>query len=123
MEEDMTDIPAEYTDKNLFLFYNNMFGEEIYTFWFMFENFELYTVGVQSFYHGADDELYSSQLINVNPGFYEDPSKIVSIVNAEEISVEYYDISGVKIEHPSSGLYIKVSKMADGSRKTEKVAL
>jgi hypothetical protein len=36
---------------------------------------------------------------------------------------EWYDLSGRRIARPSQGLYLKVSRYADGSVKTEKVML
>lgn len=118
--EDMTDISAEYTDGNLFIFHHFIWGEDVYTFWFMFENYELYTVGVQSFYLGSDDVLYSSPLNHEDPGFYPTPNSLQSI-NESAINEEYYTIDGMRIENPQTGLFIKISKMSDGSRKVEKV--
>lgn len=118
--EDMTDISAEYTDGGLFIIHHFVYGKDVYAFWFMFENYELYTVGVQSFYMGSDDVLYSSPLNNEDPGFYPTPNSLQSI-NESAISEEYYTIDGMRIENPQTGLFIKISKMSDGSRKVEKV--
>ncbi|MDE6523093.1 MAG: hypothetical protein K2L17_09765 [Muribaculaceae bacterium] len=40
---------------------------------------------------------------------------------AEEVSAEYYDISGVRVATPKQGIFVKVSKLSDGSTRTSKV--
>ncbi|MCD8387345.1 MAG: C10 family peptidase [Bacteroidales bacterium] len=39
----------------------------------------------------------------------------------EAVSVEYYNLQGQKVENPTPGLYISVSRYADGTTRSEKV--
>ena len=39
-----------------------------------------------------------------------------------EVSAEYYNLSGIRVADPNNGIFIKVSKMSDGSIRTSKVA-
>lgn len=41
--------------------------------------------------------------------------------DAFEVSAEYYDISGARVQSPKTGMYLKVARMSDGSLRTEKL--
>ncbi|MDE6560549.1 MAG: hypothetical protein K2K75_04125 [Muribaculaceae bacterium] len=43
--------------------------------------------------------------------------------NVEEVSVEYFNLSGCRVAYPDQGVFVKVSKMSDGSRRTSKIIL
>ena len=43
--------------------------------------------------------------------------------SAKEVSAEYYNLSGVRVAAPQNGVFVKVSKMSDGTVRTSKVAL
>ncbi|MCC8114682.1 MAG: C10 family peptidase [Bacteroidales bacterium] len=47
----------------------------------------------------------------------------VSSIEADDeaVSVEYYNLQGQKVENPTPGLYISVSRYADGTTRSEKV--
>lgn len=120
--EDMTDIPGDYTDNGLFISQVLAYGKDVYGLWLMFENYELYTMGVQSFYEGSDGTIYSSPLNMENPGFYE-PEGTPSIQNGISLTETYYNLEGMKITNPSSGIFIRISTLSDGTQKVEKVKL
>ncbi|NDW12159.1 hypothetical protein D0T50_04545 [Bacteroides sp. 214] len=46
---------------------------------------------------------------------------IKDVVASEVVSVRYYNLQGVVVDKVSKGIYIKVSKLSDGSEKAEKV--
>ncbi len=43
--------------------------------------------------------------------------------DAEEVSAEYYNLSGARVAAPQQGIFVKVAKMADGTIRTSKVAV
>lgn len=118
LTEDLTNIPADYSD-NFYFTYQMTMGVEIYGIWCWYYTSELYTVGLQSFYEGSDGVLYKSELSEVNPGFYSSVKDVQSD-NVSPISEEFYTVDGMKVTTPTDGIYIKVSKMSDGTRKVEK---
>lgn len=40
-----------------------------------------------------------------------------------EVSAEYYNLSGIRVIDPQQGIFVKVTKMSDGSIRTSKVAV
>ena len=42
---------------------------------------------------------------------------------AAEVSVEYFNLSGMRVAAPGQGIFIKVARMSDGSTCTSKIAL
>lgn len=43
--------------------------------------------------------------------------------NLNEVSAEYYNLSGIRVAKPQDGIFVKVAKMSDGSVSTSKVIL
>lgn len=79
--------------------------------------------GVQVFFQGYDNVLYASNLVTA----YVDPetgdvSGIADAVAQEGTSV-YYNLAGVRVANPQNGIYVKVTTLADGSKKAEKVSV
>ncbi len=61
-------------------------------------------------------------ILNANKVKVTDPSAVEDIeYSAEEVSSEYYDISGVRVATPKQGIFVKVSKLSDGSTRKSKV--
>lgn len=55
---------------------------------------------------------------------YQDPTGINTNVAEQKLnSVSYYDLSGRKVSHPESGVYVKKMTYADGTVKSQKVAV
>lgn len=44
-------------------------------------------------------------------------------VESEEVTVEWYDISGRRVVNPSKGIYFRLSRYSDGMTRTSKVLL
>lgn len=112
--EDMVDIPYDFTD-----------GWDIY---FPAPDLDLFlhcqgidVIGCQSFYRGSDGLTYSSNPVHVN--LEEFLGMNVAKPDMEVRRVDYYNLTGQRIDRPGPGLYLRVSTMADGSRLTEKVAI
>ena len=43
--------------------------------------------------------------------------------DAEEVSAEYYTLSGMRVSSPRSGAYVKVARMSDGTVRSSKVMI
>ncbi len=73
-------------------------------------------------------KVYSVKAANTMGGFgeaatIETPTSI-SVINAgDAISTEYYSTNGMRLAQPQRGVNIRVTKMANGSVKTEKVVV
>ncbi|MBD5194372.1 MAG: hypothetical protein HDS71_03800 [Bacteroidales bacterium] len=119
LPENMTNIPADFNDGE---YIANMMsdGMDIYGIYLQAENKEMYTTGVQSFYQGSDGVLYSSPLNLIDPGFYDSINGVYDD-SGTAITEEFYTMDGVKVTNPTSGIYIRVIKMSDGSTKVDKV--
>ena len=50
----------------------------------------------------------------------EDTSAVKGIQSGVEVSAEYYNLSGIRVEKPQNGVFVKVAKMSDGSIRTSK---
>lgn len=84
------------------------------------------TVGVEAVYKWDGTTTYS-QLVTIDAVTGQetlgDPieTKVETINTAEILSVEYYDLKGMKITNPSKGLYVKKYHLSDGTSRTTKV--
>ncbi|MDE6379100.1 MAG: hypothetical protein K2L11_01400 [Muribaculaceae bacterium] len=77
------------------------------------------------------DKLYVAAFI-INPnGTILNSNKVkvdgFTAVNAiesgvKEVSAEYYNLSGVRVANPESGIFVKVTRLSDGSVRTSKIA-
>lgn len=74
-------------------------------------------VGVQAVY--TVDGITNRSAIVYSDGTIASGVEYVSV--SEEKSVEYYDITGCRVERPTKGIFIRKSVAADGSVKTEKI--
>ena len=62
-------------------------------------------------------------ILNSNKTKVEVPMGVAALEGADEVSSEYYNLSGVRVASPQQGIFVKVSRMADGSVKTSKLIL
>lgn len=107
--QDYTDIPAQFGE-GVKMKYNYTH----HTFYYNFRDWE--TVGLQSIYKDGENER-RSEIVT-----YPSTTSVASIAVGNDVkATEYYDLSGRKVVNPEKGMYVRVSKMADGSRKSEKV--
>lgn len=74
-------------------------------------------------YNSSTDTTPSAQGPSVTVNFVYSADAAVNVVenNAEEVSTEYFDLSGRRVNAPQSGLVIKKSVLSDGTAKSEKV--
>ena len=62
-------------------------------------------------------------ILNSNKVRIEGGSSVDAVGSAvKEVSAEYYSLSGVRVDTPRNGIFVKISKMSDGSVRTSKVA-
>lgn len=73
------------------------------------------SVGVQTVYK-YNDEITKSEIIAMENAGVNGPA-----VDAEEVFVEYFDLTGRKIVNPDKGVYIKRTQLSDGTSKSLKV--
>ncbi|MCM1320321.1 MAG: hypothetical protein NC217_08080 [Muribaculaceae bacterium] len=110
LEQDMTIIPWTYEDPKQDYF--ESFGNERIVRWVQ-DGFS--KVGVQSIYT-VDGVENRSQLVE-----YQLRDVSVDSIGSDAASVEYFDLTGMRVANPSNGLYIKRAVLSDGSVKTTKV--
>lgn len=75
---------------------------------------ELY---VAAFIINPDGTILNSNKVKVS----DEAAKDLLGADVSEISAVYYNLSGVRVSAPQDGIFIKVSKMSDGSVRTSKV--
>ncbi|MDE5882777.1 MAG: hypothetical protein K2H60_13720 [Muribaculaceae bacterium] len=63
-------------------------------------------------------------ILNSNKTKVDDFTAVKSLESvAEEVSVEYFNLSGMRVAAPSQGIFVRVANMPDGSIRTSKIAL
>ncbi len=113
LDEPMTDVPYSYEDSMIYN-WGDLCEAVIYA--VGFEH-----IGVRSIYDNRDGTREYSDIV------YDDGT-IVGIpdveASAEVVSVEYYNLGGVRIERPvRGGISIRIVRYSDGSLKTSKVVM
>ena len=108
---ELTDIPYSFTDKwNIFIFGSQ---RNLY-----FNGADWTTVGVQCFYRDDDGTEYRSHRVTAK--LKNGETGINSVENGINGTVTYHDLSGRKVNAPTSGIYLKTVTAKDGSKKTTK---
>lgn len=61
-------------------------------------------------------------ILNANKAKVVDASAVKAVdSNAEEVSAEFFNLSGVRVAQPQHGVFVKVSRLSDGTAKTSKI--
>lgn len=115
--DELTNIPYNYTDS-----WDIEVNGSYHGLYYYMEGFE--TLGVQAIYT-VDGITNKSALVNYNIETGEtneiDPAGISAITASKEVTgVEYYDLTGRKLDNPTTGLVIKRTTYSDGSVKSIK---
>lgn len=115
--DELTNIPYNYTDS-----WDIEVDGSNHGLYYYMEGFE--TLGVQAIYT-VDGITNKSALVNYNIETGEtneiDPAGISAITASKEVTgVEYYDLTGRKLDNPTTGLVIKRTTYSDGSVKSIK---
>jgi hypothetical protein len=83
-----------------------------------------------SFAADANVKVYTVKAANAMGGFgaavtaeAATATAISNVENNAAVQTEYYSTNGVRLSQPQSGVNLRVSKMADGSIKTDKVVI
>lgn len=114
LEEDMTEIPATFSD-----------GWDIYTNrLYVYTDAEDFTawkkIGIQSVYYGGG-ERHESNIVWQDLTEYWEAVGIEDITAADAKSVKFYDLQGRQVTADAKGVVIRVAQMANGSTKTTKM--
>lgn len=72
---------------------------------------------VVAFIINPDGTILNSNKVKV----VESGSNSVGTLEAAEVAAEYYNLSGVLVTAPENGIFVKVSRLSDGSFRTSKV--
>lgn len=122
LPEPTNEVPFLFTNNNEFYIWDEVEREV----GFYYEG--VTTVGVQAVYY-CDDVKTVSDIVTLNL----ETQEITNIpaeagvnllpVDAEILSVQYYDLNGRKISNPQNGIFIKKAVLANGKILTSKVAL
>lgn len=87
----------------------------------------LETIGVELVYYGADNEIYTTDLVTYHIETGEvttgDTEGVEELYVGDVVETEYYDISGHKLNRPQHGLVIQQQRYSNGSIKTRKLLL
>lgn len=118
LKSNMTDIPVKYADRSDFFTVNGSKDGEPTRAWASFNTYtnDFYAIGVQLVYKGGGLE-------NVSPiKWWSFVNTGISNVESshDAVSTEYYGLDGSRISRPRTGIYMKVTRYRDGSRKVEK---
>lgn len=110
LEEDMVDIPYDFQSDLIMSAYG-------YFFVFFLEDMD--SIGVRAVYKDGDTTTYSETATYVfrNAGIVSPEGTSVPV------SEEYINLNGQKVNHPENGIYIKITRYADGAMKAEKTAV
>lgn len=116
LKEAMTDIPYSFSDG-----YDFNFTGSMHNMFFYMDGVS--KVGIQAMYK-YNDKVYKSNLVEfeiTEDGFR--PTAVNGVTDDADrvLSVSFYDLSGRRVSNPSSGIYLKTMKMADGTQKTVKI--
>lgn len=112
----MTDIPYSFSDG-----YDFNFTGSMHNMFFYMDGVS--KVGIQAMYK-YNDKVYKSNLVEfeiTEDGFR--PTAVNGVTDDKDrvTGVSFYDLSGRRVSNPSSGIYLKTMKMADGTQKTVKI--
>lgn len=109
--EELDQVPFTFTNRNGLGYYGT--GGVTHFINYYFQGAE--SIALRTLYKNGDETKYSNLVYVFNHSG-------VTAVDANEVSsVEYFDLTGAKVNNPAKGLYIKVTTATDGTRRSEKV--
>lgn len=110
LEEDMTDIPYAFQGDLIM----SMYG---YFFVFFLEDMD--SIGVRAVYKDGDNTTYSE----IATHQFREAGISAPSVAPEAVSEEYINLNGQKVSEPAQGIFIKLTRYADGSSKAVKTVV
>lgn len=112
LEEPMTDVPYSYTDG--YDFEHTPAYNQVYVYVTGFDR-----MGVQAIYK-VNGETNKSDIVYWDGSVVSGIENAVTKETAGVVSTEYFDLSGRRVPAPVKGVYMKVSKLANGSVTSSK---
>lgn len=113
----MTDVPYSYND-GTDIVRTSQGSTLIYLF---FDTSSIDSIGIQSIYRGGDKE-NRSNIVWQHTAHYAAGINGITNNDADVKGVAYYDLSGRRVAAPKqTGIYIKETTLADGTKKSVKV--
>lgn len=93
----------------------DIFSDEYHLFYVALYQTDLESVGVQTVYTFGDEPTYS-EVVTL------DVSGVEKVSAAEVDATEYYTLDGRKVLNPDKGIFIKVDRLTDGTKRIKKEA-
>lgn len=123
LDEPISEIPANVGYETMPYFIGNgIYGYRSLP--ILFYGYE--TIGVQSVYYGNPSGVVYSDIniYNMETGETENVSGIEELAagSREAVDVKWFTLTGLQVDCPDKGLYVKVTLYSDGTTKSMKVA-
>lgn len=110
LTKDMSEIPFSFIDNN----YDICEIDGKITIYFRDKNWD--TLGIESIYRGGGEDRRSN-IVTVT----KEQSGLSDVSTPADIkSIDYFDLTGRKVTHPSGGIYLEQTSYTDGTRTTAK---
>lgn len=114
--DDTEEIPFLFSNMETLGYY----GTCSVTHFFMFSFTGYQSIAIQTLYRDGEEVYYS----DIIPVVGESGIETLNISdNARVVSVQWYDMTGMRTECPGKGLWLKQSVMSDGTVRTEKTVI
>lgn len=105
-------------NEDIMKFSNNEFDVGIYV-------PDVKTLGIQTLYV-YDNKYTYSDIVTLDVETGEEtatPNGVETLMSANMVKTEYYTLQGIRVEHPSKGIYVKKTFYSDGKVKTDKLLM
>lgn len=76
------------------------------------------TIGLRSVFIDGDTRVESAAITHDFSGIDS-----VAADGAQPVSTQWYDLAGRRVDAPAAGIYIRVTTLSDGTRRSEKIAV
>lgn len=121
LKENMIEIPWNFTDTDSYGGYDFKTNNITHIVYFYDPSMKMLDhMALQQYYKIDNDNILASDMT-----YYGKPSAVneIHVEDNNIVSTQYFNLQGVNVANPSAGIYIKVTRSADGKMNTTKVNL